>query len=151
MACLNECPILAECCISVKNGEKLCKRYPLFEVCRNKPPLEVVQELILAFPKALRCKDDSTGFLPLHIACRCGASKEVISHLLESYPDAICTKDVYGRTPIDIARLTCHKEKDLILNILDEKKLKALPRLSLMRQIHSFKRGLLMISTKTFI
>jgi hypothetical protein len=58
----------------------------LHEVCKNEPPLEVVEKLIAANELAVKAKG-KWGNLPLHYACTCGASAPVIKLLLDTFPE----------------------------------------------------------------
>lgn len=72
---------------------------PLHEVLVANGPLELVHELIQAYPKGVRQKESSYQRLPLHCACRKNANPKVIQMLLESYADAALVADSLGRLP----------------------------------------------------
>ena len=75
---------------------------PLHLVCRNGPPLDIVQILIAASPVTVSMTD-SFGWLPLHYACANQASQEVLKLLAEKYPDSRTCVDKRMRTPLHFA------------------------------------------------
>jgi hypothetical protein len=77
-------------------------RLPLHLACSHSTPLEIIQALKEAYPKALNTKDGS-GSLPLHLSCTSNLPLPCIHAVLESYPDAISTKDAIGRLPLHVA------------------------------------------------
>mmetsp|Transcript_17798 Transcript_17798/g.37141 ORF Transcript_17798/g.37141 Transcript_17798/m.37141 type:complete len:913 (-) Transcript_17798:754-3492(-) len=74
----------------------------LHVACRNEPPVDVVDILLMAAPDMIFWAD-SFGWLPIHYAAANGARLEVVSLLLEAYPDSRLTTDKRGRTPLHFA------------------------------------------------
>ena len=72
---------------------------PLHWACSGGAPLEVIEAVLKAYPRASKRSDynDSTA---LHFACHYGASEQVVGTLLKAYPKAVYKKDKYGRTPL---------------------------------------------------
>jgi ankyrin repeat protein len=73
--------------------------YPLHWACSGGAPIEVVDALLQAYPRASR-KVDREGSTVLHFACHYGASSAVVARLLQEYPKATKKKDKFGRTPL---------------------------------------------------
>lgn len=74
--------------------------YPLHWACSGGAPLEVVEALIKAYPRAVR-KLDRQGSTVLHFACHYGASAAVIDLLIQKCPKAaVQAQDQFGRTPL---------------------------------------------------
>lgn len=74
----------------------------LHVACRNRPPKDVIDVMIMAAPDMIFWAD-SFGWLPLHYACANGAEIDVAAALLEAYPDSKLTTDKRGRTPLHFA------------------------------------------------
>lgn len=74
----------------------------LHVACRNMPPVDVVDIMLMAAPDMIFWAD-SFGWLPLHYACANGADISVVKLLLGSYPDSTLTTDKRGRTPLHFA------------------------------------------------
>ncbi|KAL9190289.1 hypothetical protein ACHAXT_007500 [Thalassiosira profunda] len=74
----------------------------LHAVVRNRPPLEVVSEIIRVTPDAPRARD-CLNRTPLHVAAGVGASVQVIKYLAMCYPEACKVQDEDGRTPLHFA------------------------------------------------
>lgn len=74
----------------------------LHVACRNRPPLDVVDIMLMASPDMIFWAD-SFGWLPLHYACANGTEIEVVKLLLDAYPDSKLTTDKRGRTPLHFA------------------------------------------------
>jgi len=74
----------------------------LHVACRNRPPKDVIDVMIMAAPDMIFWAD-SFGWLPLHYACANGAEIDVVGALLEAYPDSKLTTDKRGRTPLHFA------------------------------------------------
>mmetsp|Transcript_21836 Transcript_21836/g.31621 ORF Transcript_21836/g.31621 Transcript_21836/m.31621 type:complete len:778 (+) Transcript_21836:125-2458(+) len=71
-------------------------------VCRNNPPIDVVEIFINAAPDSVRLAD-AFGWLPLHYACANGADEEVLRILANAYPESKTATDRRGRTPLHFA------------------------------------------------
>ena len=76
---------------------------PLHYSCERKPPVEVIQKLIKAFPFAVLTRAMPGGCLPMHIACTWGSSAEVIKALLASDSGSARVKDELGNVPLHSA------------------------------------------------
>ncbi|KAL3789281.1 hypothetical protein HJC23_000347 [Cyclotella cryptica] len=74
----------------------------LHVACRNNPPTDVVDVMIMAAPDMIYWAD-SFGWLPLHYACANGADLEVVRLLVDAYPDSRLVTDKRGRTPLHFA------------------------------------------------
>lgn len=79
----------------------------LHHACGRRPPAEVVEVLLRAYPDALLAQD-KRGWNPLHYACRFKASLQVFQNLLQLYPKrakkAIQIKEkIYRRKPFFFA------------------------------------------------
>lgn len=75
----------------------------LHEVCKQQPPLDVVEVLIDANPSALKVKGQC-GCTPLHWAVSYGASAEVVAKLIQSYPPGTRVRDdIQQVLPIHLA------------------------------------------------
>jgi len=74
----------------------------LHVACRNHPPLDVVELMLMATPDMIFWAD-SFGWLPLHYACANGTEIEIVNLLLNTYPDSKLTTDKRGRTPLHFA------------------------------------------------
>jgi ankyrin repeat protein len=64
----------------------------LHEVCKNEPPIDVVDALLKANEEAAEAKGQ-WGYLPLHCACSSGAAPAVVESLLRAFPEGAKTRD----------------------------------------------------------
>ena len=69
---------------------------PLHYAVERRPPVDVIQALIRAWPEALMTKLQPGGTLPLHIACTWSASTQVVSVLCLAEPGACVIPDELG-------------------------------------------------------
>ena len=76
---------------------------PLHQCCALRPPVEMIQTLVLTFPAGIKAKETSFGRLPLHVACRSGASPEAVECLLAYHPEATMEGDNLQRIPLHYA------------------------------------------------
>lgn len=90
---------------------------PLHQACSLKPQVQTVNELVKAYPKAVRTKESFFFRLPLHIACLRGASLDVIQTLLASYPDGARAKAVFDRLPLHYA-CGSGASRDIVLSLI---------------------------------
>mmetsp|Transcript_3867 Transcript_3867/g.8515 ORF Transcript_3867/g.8515 Transcript_3867/m.8515 type:complete len:866 (-) Transcript_3867:203-2800(-) len=74
----------------------------LHVACRNRPPVDVVDIMLMAAPDMIFWAD-SFGWLPLHYACANGTDIGIVTLLLDAYPDSKLTTDKRGRTPLHFA------------------------------------------------
>lgn len=58
-------------------------------ICFGRPPVEVVQAVLKANPKAASIRNSMTGDYPLHVACAYRASESVIQLLIDTFPKAL--------------------------------------------------------------
>lgn len=86
-----------------KNERSSESQLLLHEVCKQQPPLDVVEVLIDANPSALKVKGQC-GCTPLHWAVSYGASAEVVAKLIHSYPPGTRVRDdIHQVLPIHLA------------------------------------------------
>jgi hypothetical protein len=76
---------------------------PLHYACERRPPAELVQRLVQAFPFAAMTRAMPGGCLPLHIACTWGASPEVVKALLAADSGSVRVKDELGNVALHSA------------------------------------------------
>lgn len=114
-------------------SRRQCKRqdsdglYPLHWACSGGAPVEAVQALLMAYPRAAR-KASYQGSTALHFACHYGSSSAVVDVLLKAYPGAARKEDRLGRTPLfhaiykgsnmDVLRLVVEADPKAVLKTL---------------------------------
>ena len=76
---------------------------PLHQAVALRPPVEMIQTLVITYPAGIKAKETSFGRLPLHVACRSGASPEAIECLLAYHPDGSMEGDTLRRIPLHYA------------------------------------------------
>jgi Ankyrin repeats (3 copies) len=81
----------------------------LHVACRNAPPLDVIDCLLIAAGETAECQD-SVGCLPLHYACGFSASYPVIKTLVDIFPESKTMVDVQGKTPLHYAMKTSNSD-----------------------------------------
>lgn len=113
-------PDFAKIHIDIVENGKYIQRLPIHEICRHRPPLNLLEVLVMAHPSSLSLKDVNNGSLALHFACRCGASEEVIRFLIKKYPNSVYAEDKYGCVPSTTARRSSYGHKESIIGIFDE-------------------------------
>jgi len=91
---------------------------PLHQACALCPSEDIIQTLVLAYPRAIKEKETAFGRTPLHVACRSGASVGVIEALLTYFPDALLATDKLLRNPLHYA-LSNDTGYDVIRLLLD--------------------------------
>jgi len=74
----------------------------LHMACRNVPPLDVIENLLLAAEGTAEWQD-SVGCLPIHYAAACSAGFAVIKTLTDVFPESRTTLDVQGKSPLHYA------------------------------------------------
>jgi ankyrin repeat protein len=77
--------------------------FPLHYACERRPPAEVVEALIAAYPEALSRRAMPGGALPLHIACTWYTEEDAIRVLLKADRTACKTLDELGNLPLHAA------------------------------------------------
>lgn len=75
---------------------------PLHLACRNDPPTDVIEMLLMASEDMVRAAD-SFGWLPLHYACANHGSEGVLTLLVAEYPESTTSVDKRKRTPLHFA------------------------------------------------
>jgi hypothetical protein len=75
----------------------------LHYACERRPPLEVVEALIAAWPEAVTTRLQPGGALPLHVACTWGASTNVVNALTHAEPATCRIPDDLGNIPLHCA------------------------------------------------
>jgi len=76
---------------------------PLHQCCALRPPVEMIQTLVITYPAGVKAKETSFGRLPLHVACRSGGSPEAVECLLAYHPDGTQEGDNLKRIPLHYA------------------------------------------------
>ena len=76
---------------------------PLYLLCENSPPVDVVDLLIAKFRDGCETRKMPGGQLPLHAACTWLASADVVERLLNSYPSAAQQRDDLSNLPLHCA------------------------------------------------
>ncbi len=119
--------------VSFRSKKVESRFLPLHAACLMGAPLLLVEDLIQAYPDAVR-KKTLQGKLPLHLACESLVDHRVIQLLLDHYQDAMYVKNFEGDTPIDIAeKVDPCPEKENIIEIFtvmmekDEEKIVFVP------------------------
>ena len=74
----------------------------LHVACRNVPPLDVIDCLLIAAGETAEWQD-SMGCLPLHYACGFSATFPVIKTMVDIFPESKTIVDVQGKTPLHYA------------------------------------------------
>lgn len=77
----------------------------LHDVCRYRPPLDVVESLLLSLRQHRRgCTSgkDDMGRMPLHVAAASGANPAVIEALARADPYAASVGDIHARSPLHL-------------------------------------------------
>jgi hypothetical protein len=77
----------------------------LHMVCRNHPPVSIVQRLLQERSPALAMREVNTaGQTPPHVAAASGASFRVVHYLVEQCddPDMVAAQDLEGNTPLHL-------------------------------------------------
>ena len=99
---LSDYKIFQALCKAIARCEEFHGMTLLHAVVRCDPPLEVVAEMIEAFPQ-LPSGTDCLGRTPLHVAAGIGASPELIKLIAHSWPAACDVRDEDGKTPLHFA------------------------------------------------
>jgi ankyrin repeat protein len=91
---------------------------PLHAACLMGAPLLLVEDLIQAYPDAIR-KKTSDGKLPLHLVCESLPDCRVVKLLVDQYKDALQIKNNEGNTPLDVvSSMLISPERSEIIEIL---------------------------------
>lgn len=109
-----DCKIWTKVCVDGTHSSSLL---PLHQACSLKPPVNIITELIKAYPKSVRTKESFFSRIPLHIACLRGASLEVINACLLCYSDGARAKAVFDRLPLHYA-CGSGSSKEIILSLI---------------------------------
>jgi hypothetical protein len=81
-----------------ENGNVRWSQLPIHAAMIFNAPFKIVQALVDAYPKGVRCTDDQ-HMLPLHLAFRYGVPDNTLLLLLEAFPEAMNAKNRKGRVP----------------------------------------------------
>jgi hypothetical protein len=73
---------------------------PLHYAVERRPPVEVVEALMTAWPEAVMTRMQPGGALPLHVACTWHASASIVSILCQREPMACRAPDELGNVPL---------------------------------------------------
>jgi len=73
---------------------------PLYLLCENNPPVDVVDLLISKFSDGCASRKIPGGQLPLHASCTWLASSDVVECLLKAYPSAAQQRDDLSNIPL---------------------------------------------------
>uniref|UniRef100_A0A7S4VJH9 Uncharacterized protein n=1 Tax=Ditylum brightwellii TaxID=49249 RepID=A0A7S4VJH9_9STRA len=85
------------------DGVRTSRVLPLHQACALRAPKDVINALIVAYPKGANALETSFKRLPLHIACQNGCAADVIEIFLSYNPLCAQVGDVFGRCPIHYA------------------------------------------------
>merc|ERR1719253_1065486 len=77
----------------------------LHDVCRFRPPLDVLETLLIAlrYRRGSTFGTDDQGRTPLHVAAACGASPQIIDALVRTDPNPASIGDADRRSPLHLA------------------------------------------------
>lgn len=93
---------------------------PLAVVCCLRPPLETVEAVYQANPKAISTKEDFKGALPFHLACAFEAGLDVVKFMHDKYPTAIQTPRNDGVYAAHLANAFYSGHPSVVHFLLDE-------------------------------
>jgi len=102
--------------------EEECRVLPIHTACALNPPLNLVKELLGAYPEGPSFTDNQ-GLYPLHYACGNFASAEVVELVRYAFPEAIKLTDPNGMLPLHHMTLwgiSSPKSLDAILTHCDD-------------------------------
>lgn len=95
-------------CPSLFDTLKHSKGYPLHHAISLRPPLQVVQCLLEAYPRAVALTESAYHRTALHLSCLCATSPQVTLEILQRDPSAANKTDALGRTPLHYALANRH-------------------------------------------
>jgi len=75
---------------------------PLYLACQHNPPIEAIDALISAYPRAVLVPSRANKDLPLHIACRYQASSTALELMLREYPITAVYETKFGKKALSI-------------------------------------------------
>lgn len=83
-------------------------------------PMDLIQELIFAYPQGLE-KGDDKNMTPAHCAFKIGLDPDVTQVLVGSFPEALLLRDEENHTPLDILKAYRRKyRKNDLLHTLEQ-------------------------------
>ena len=87
-------------------------------------PMDLIQELIFAFPLGLE-KGDDKSMAPAHCAFKIGLDPDITQVLVGSFPEALLLRDEENHTPLDILKAYRRKyrKNDLLATMEQEDQL----------------------------
>lgn len=106
--------------ISRHNGDEnglTWKYLPLHLIClQQRPPMELLLELLRVYPQAASLPTPHDGNLPLHYVCEGGCDDEnVFASLLASFPGSLERENKKGKSPF----LVCHpKSRSVLMKVM---------------------------------
>ena len=93
------------------------KYLPLHLIClQQRPPMELLVDLLQVYPQAASLPTPHDGNLPLHYVCESGCDDEqVFASLLATYPGSLEIKNKKGKSPL----LVCHpKSRSVLMKVM---------------------------------
>jgi len=76
---------------------------PLHYACERRPPMDVIEALVAAWPEAVTTRLQPGGALPIHIGCTWHASAGVVGCLCQAEPATCRIPDELGNVPLHCA------------------------------------------------
>jgi len=80
----------------------------LHAMVRFQPPLDLVELVVRYWPWMVKTVDQSTGHLPIHVACLFGSRSDVVKYLLSLFGEGAMMADKNHRMPVHLA---CRPER----------------------------------------
>ncbi len=109
-ALLNANKKQAECMASDGTGGA---HLPLHAACCNGALIDVIKELLVAYPTGALTTDENDKRLPLHLECMTRCESDVVCLLLDAYRSGVAKVDVKGRTALHYAFISKADKKAL--------------------------------------
>lgn len=85
--------------------------------CGKVPPLDII-DILLSVGRDTAEWPDSSGRLPLHLACYFSADPKVIKRLVDAYPESKTMVDGIGRTPLHCALSRANREDPISIAVV---------------------------------
>jgi hypothetical protein len=103
---------------------------PIHKALCSKPPLNVVESLLAAYPDSVKVTDERWGRLPIHMALLNNANAQILKLLVMSFPRSVqMAEKKDGRVPLHLACLFGSPYEVSLLLTADERAIKARDRL----------------------
>ncbi len=87
---------------------------PLHAACYNGALIDVIKELLVAYPTGALTTDENDKRLPLHLECMTRCESDVVCLLLDAYRSGMEKVDVKGRTALHYAFTSKAEKRRLI-------------------------------------